>query len=85
MKDVTGPEKIVSDPEAFPGPASTAALDKLKEYVRAREDSGGEGVGADAAEGERLLWSIAGLSLQFKVCAAGGRVIGCTYRALFCY
>lgn len=59
------------DAESFPGPASTAPIESVKEYVAKRAagaggadgGAGGEGEG----EGERLLWSVAGLALQFKV------------------
>ena len=61
LKDLAEPGRVVKDPEAFPGPASSAPLDKLKEYVDGRAN------GVD--EGERLLWSVAGLALQFKVCS----------------
>lgn len=59
LKDVAGPEAVIRDAESFPGPASSAPIEKVKEYVEKRA--------ADGEEGERLLWSVAGLSLQFKV------------------
>lgn len=59
LKDVTGPEAVIRDAESFPGPASSASIEKVKEYVEKRA--------ADGEEGERLLWSVAGLALQFKV------------------
>lgn len=62
MKDVTGSDKVVRDAESFPGPAANVPTEALKEYVEKRATAGGE-----AAEGERLLWSVTGLALQFKV------------------
>lgn len=66
LKDLTSPQALVGDVESFPGPASSAPQDKLKEYVEGRAGGGGgkEGLGR---EGERLLWGIAGVALQFKV------------------
>lgn len=54
------PGNILRDPGAFPGPASSAPLDKLKGYVESR-------VNDATNDGEKLLWSIASLALQFKV------------------
>lgn len=64
LKDLAGPEVVVSDSEEFPGPASDAPLEKVKKYVQTKAD-GYEGGSGD--EGRRLLWSIAGLALRFKV------------------
>ena len=61
LKDVAGPEAVFRDAESFPGPASSAPVERVQEYVEKRAADGGSG------EGERLLWSIAGLALQFKV------------------
>lgn len=73
LKDVAHPEAVVRDAEAFPGPASSAPIESVKEYVEKRAAGGGEVDGEGKAgaetggEGERLLWSVAGLALQFKV------------------
>lgn len=69
LKDVASPATVVCDAESFPGPASGAPVDKLREYVEKRATAaatGGDEAGAEA-EGKRLLWSVAGLALQFKV------------------
>lgn len=75
LKDIAAPAAVVCDAESFPGPASTAPLDKLKKYVE-KMAAGGEGAeGGAMGEGERLLWSVAGLALDFKVrhCCSGWR------------
>lgn len=66
LKDLISPQSLVGDVESFPGPASSAPQDKLKEYVEGRA-GGGEGREGLGREGERLLWGIAGVALQFKV------------------
>lgn len=68
LKDVAGPEAVIRDAESFPGPASSAPVESVKEYVEKRAAAGGEADGGAGREGKRLLWSVAGLALQFKVC-----------------
>lgn len=57
------------DADAFPGPAAAAPAKKLKEYVEARA---ADGDGGSENHGERLLWTVVALSLQFKVRVLGG-------------
>lgn len=66
MKDLTETQEIIRDADTFPGPAAMAPAKKVREYVDARAGGGGE-VGGEERYGERLLWTVAALSLQFKV------------------
>lgn len=40
-------------------------MDKIKAYVEKRAEGGVDG--GPGGEGEKLLWSVAGLALRFKV------------------
>lgn len=66
LKDLAGPEVVMSNADTFPGPASSAPLDEVTKYVAGRA-AGGGGLEGEDGEGERLLWGVAGLALQFKV------------------
>jgi len=61
---------LVRDADSFPGPASSAPIAKIKEYVEKRaavaDEAEAHTMGA-WEEGNKLLWAIAGLALQFKV------------------